>query len=82
MIQQRKRTVVTNSTANTSAPYRFQHPASTGAASKAPFGTYADVSPSVIEGVKLVHIDDLKPHEEVLKAPKNIKQEQPNKTII
>lgn len=34
---------------------------------KAPFGTYADVSPSVIEGVKLVHIDDLKPHEEVLK---------------
>jgi len=36
-------------------------------ADKAPFGTYADVKPQVIEGVKLVHIDDLLPHEEVLK---------------
>lgn len=32
----------------------------------ATFGTYADVQPSVIDGVKLVHIDDLKPHENVL----------------
>jgi len=31
-----------------------------------PFGTYADVHPSVIEGVSLLHIDDLKPHEDVL----------------
>ncbi|CAE6963250.1 cobD [Symbiodinium sp. CCMP2456] len=31
------------------------------------FGTSADVNPAVIEGVRLVHIDDLKPHEEVLK---------------
>jgi len=30
------------------------------------FGTYADVHPSVVEGVRLVHIDDLKPHEKVL----------------
>jgi len=30
------------------------------------FGTYADVQPSVVEGVRLVHIDDLLPHEEVL----------------
>lgn len=29
------------------------------------FGTYADVQPSVIEGVQLVHIDDLRPHENV-----------------
>jgi len=33
---------------------------------QAMFGTYADVQPSVIEGVKLVHIDDLKPHENVI----------------
>mmetsp|Transcript_160211 Transcript_160211/g.283816 ORF Transcript_160211/g.283816 Transcript_160211/m.283816 type:complete len:592 (-) Transcript_160211:82-1857(-) len=33
---------------------------------KTPFGTYADVHPSVVEGVHLVHIDDLKPHEEIL----------------
>eukprot|EP00931_Biecheleriopsis_adriatica_P005985 TRINITY_DN107456_c0_g1_i1.p1 TRINITY_DN107456_c0_g1~~TRINITY_DN107456_c0_g1_i1.p1 ORF type:complete len:569 (+),score=102.62 TRINITY_DN107456_c0_g1_i1:37-1743(+) len=33
---------------------------------RAPFGTSADVNPSVVEGVRLVHIDDLKPHEEVL----------------
>jgi len=33
---------------------------------QAPFGTSADVNPSVVEGVRLVHIDDLKPHEEVL----------------
>merc|ERR1712232_740504 len=37
------------------------------ACGKAPFGTYADVNPSVVEGVHLVHIDDLKPHEEVFK---------------
>jgi len=30
------------------------------------FGTSADVNPDVIEGVRLVHIDDLRPHEEVL----------------
>lgn len=30
------------------------------------FGTYADVHPSVVEGVRLVHIEDLKPHENVL----------------
>mmetsp|Transcript_41888 Transcript_41888/g.90482 ORF Transcript_41888/g.90482 Transcript_41888/m.90482 type:complete len:627 (-) Transcript_41888:417-2297(-) len=30
------------------------------------FGTYADVQPSVVEGVRLVHIDDLLPHEQVL----------------
>jgi len=30
------------------------------------FGTYADVHPSVVEGVRLVHIDDLLPHEQVL----------------
>lgn len=30
------------------------------------FGTYADVNPSVIAGVDLVHIDDLKPHENVI----------------
>jgi len=30
------------------------------------FGTYADVQPSVVDGIKLVHIDDLLPHEEVL----------------
>jgi len=30
------------------------------------FGTYADVHPSVVESVRLVHIDDLLPHEEVL----------------
>lgn len=29
------------------------------------FGSYADVHPSVVEGVYLVHIDDLKPHEHV-----------------
>ncbi|CAE7311468.1 cobD [Symbiodinium sp. CCMP2592] len=34
---------------------------------RATFGTSADVNPAVIEGVRLVHIDDLKPHEEVLK---------------
>jgi len=33
---------------------------------RAVFGTYADVHPSVIEGVKLVHIDDLKRHEHVM----------------
>jgi hypothetical protein len=33
---------------------------------KAPFGTYADVHPDVIEGIRLVHIDDLRPHEQVL----------------
>jgi histidinol-phosphate/aromatic aminotransferase/cobyric acid decarboxylase-like protein len=33
---------------------------------RAPFGTYADVHPSVVEGVRLVHIDDLQPHEQVL----------------
>lgn len=38
-----------------------------GSETKAPpFGTYADVKPQVIEGVRLVHIDDLLPHEEVL----------------
>jgi len=30
------------------------------------FGTSADVNPDVIDGVRLVHIDDLHPHEEVL----------------
>ncbi|CAJ1366198.1 unnamed protein product [Effrenium voratum] len=30
------------------------------------FGTFADVNPAVVEGVRLVHIDDLHPHEEVL----------------
>jgi hypothetical protein len=30
------------------------------------FGTYADVHPGVVEGVHLVHIDDVKPHEEVV----------------
>lgn len=30
------------------------------------FGTYADVHPSVVEGVRLVHIDDLYGHERVL----------------
>eukprot|EP00438_Fugacium_kawagutii_P031049 Skav231918 [mRNA] locus=scaffold3547:17712:21490:+ [translate_table: standard] len=30
------------------------------------FGTSADVNPDVIAGVRLVHIDDLHPHEEVL----------------
>merc|ERR1712032_1716445 len=34
---------------------------------RAPFGTYADVQPNVIEGISLVHIDDLKPHEDYLK---------------
>ncbi|CAE8705028.1 unnamed protein product [Polarella glacialis] len=38
---------------------------------RAPFGTCADVDPSVVEGVRLVHIDDLKPHEEVLEDRSN-----------
>jgi len=33
---------------------------------RAPLGTYADVHPSVVEGVELVHIDDLYRHEKVL----------------
>lgn len=33
------------------------------AAGSAPFGTYADVSPNCIEGVFLVNVDDLRPHE-------------------
>eukprot|EP00747_Dinoflagellata_sp_TGD_P068731 gnl/TRDRNA2_/TRDRNA2_155841_c1_seq1.p1 gnl/TRDRNA2_/TRDRNA2_155841_c1~~gnl/TRDRNA2_/TRDRNA2_155841_c1_seq1.p1 ORF type:complete len:227 (-),score=48.62 gnl/TRDRNA2_/TRDRNA2_155841_c1_seq1:111-704(-) len=31
-----------------------------------PFGTYADVQHSIVESVKLVHIDELKPHEQHL----------------
>jgi len=42
---------------------------------RAPLGTYADVHPSVIEGVHLVHIDDLKPHEEVIKEREGRLQE-------
>eukprot|EP00435_Cladocopium_sp_Y103_P042440 s69_g11.t1 len=34
--------------------------------SQTTFGTSADVNPDVISGVRLVHIDDLHPHEEVL----------------
>jgi len=30
------------------------------------FGTYADVHPGAVEGIRLVHIDDLLPHEQVL----------------
>jgi len=30
------------------------------------FGTYADVHPGVVEGVNLVHLDDLRPHENIL----------------
>eukprot|EP00928_Gymnodinium_smaydae_P089430 TRINITY_DN73399_c0_g1_i1.p1 TRINITY_DN73399_c0_g1~~TRINITY_DN73399_c0_g1_i1.p1 ORF type:complete len:630 (-),score=92.61 TRINITY_DN73399_c0_g1_i1:98-1924(-) len=37
-----------------------------GDSSLTTFGTYADVHPSVIEGVSLVHVDDLKPHEQVI----------------
>lgn len=38
----------------------------TKSAVSATFGTYADVCPGVVQGIRLVHIDDLKPHEEVL----------------
>ena len=40
------------------------------------FGTSADVNPDVVEGVRLVHIDDLKPHEEVLTVRAKKLQEQ------
>jgi len=32
------------------------------------FGTFADVHPSVVDTVALVHVDDLRPHEEVTEA--------------
>lgn len=37
-----------------------------GAEGRVSFGTYADIHPSVIDRVDLVHIDDIKPHELVI----------------
>lgn len=63
----------------------LQRECRTKSADRGPFGTYADVHPSVIVGVELVHIDDVLPHEltseERTEKLKGYLSDLPNKTL-